>query len=182
MGRLMWFSQIFCLSFMLLQFRVQSSSPSQSSLDSPPHLCRPEELSALLDFKSTTNLELETWNKSIDCCLWEGITCDKTKGHVIGLNLSGRMIEANLTTNSSLFRLEKLQSLNLAYNDFSYPNISFGFDHWKNLTYLDLSYSGYMDGYLLFEIFLLPKLVYSISHKIVVCILTTQSFNCLCIT
>ncbi|GLT35553.1 hypothetical protein SLA2020_099960 [Shorea laevis] len=51
MGRLIWFSQILCLSFMLLQFQVQTSPPSQSSLDSPPHLCRPEELSALLTFK-----------------------------------------------------------------------------------------------------------------------------------
>ncbi|GLU15151.1 hypothetical protein SLE2022_316690 [Rubroshorea leprosula] len=56
MGRLIWFSQILCLSFILLQFRVRSSSPSQSSLDSPPHLCHPEERSALLDFKSTTNM------------------------------------------------------------------------------------------------------------------------------
>ncbi|GLT59275.1 hypothetical protein SLA2020_321040 [Shorea laevis] len=93
MGSLIWFSQILCLSFMLLQFQVQTSPPSQSSLDSPPHLCRPEELSALLPFKSTTNLSggnfrtprpiKQTWNKSKDCCLWEGITCDKMKGHVI---------------------------------------------------------------------------------------------------
>ncbi|GLT26010.1 hypothetical protein SLA2020_011020 [Shorea laevis] len=82
------------------------------------------------------------------------------KGHVIGLDLSWNCLEANLTTNSSLFRLEKLQSLNLAYNDFSYPNLSFGFDRWKSLTYLNLSDSGYEYGSFLFdEIFLLPKLV-----------------------
>ncbi|GLT39476.1 hypothetical protein SLA2020_136640 [Shorea laevis] len=170
MGRLIWFSQILCLSFMLLQFRVQNSSPSQSSLDSPPHLCRPEERSALLDFKSTTNLMeyclftprpiIQTWNERKDCCLWEGITCDRRKGHVIGLDLSRNCLEANLTTNDSLFRLEKLQSLNLSDNYFHYPNISFGFDRWKSLTYLNLSNAGYMDGSLLFdEIFLLPKLV-----------------------
>ncbi|GLT38713.1 hypothetical protein SLA2020_129430 [Shorea laevis] len=169
MGSLTWFSQILCLSFMLLQFRVQSSSPSQSSLASPPHLCRPEERSALLDFKSTTNLAksyydssdiIQTWNESKDCCSWEGITCDKPKGHVIGLDLSSNCLEANLTTNSSLFRLEKLQSLNLAYNEFSYPNISFGFHNWKSLTYLNLSNAGSMDGSLLFdEISLLSKLV-----------------------
>ncbi|GKV33192.1 hypothetical protein SLEP1_g41728 [Rubroshorea leprosula] len=170
MGSLIWFSQILCLSFMLLQFRVQSSSPSQSSLDSSPHLCRPEERSALLDFKSTTNLVdnwfctprpiIQTWNESKDCCSWEGIACDKRNGHVIGLDLSSNCLEANLTTNSSLFRLEKLQSLNLAYNYFRYPNLSFGFDRWKSLTYLNLSRSGYMNGSFLFdEIFLLPKLV-----------------------
>ncbi|GKV33129.1 hypothetical protein SLEP1_g41670 [Rubroshorea leprosula] len=171
MGRLIWFSQILCLSFMLLQFRVQSSSPSQSSLDSPAHLCRPEERSALLDFKSTANLVdfcslfpprpiIQTWNEGSDCCLWEGITCDKRNGHVTGLDLSNNCLEANLTTNSSLFRLEKLQSLNLAYNNFSYHNLSFGFDRWKSLTYLNLLSSGYMDGSLLFDgIFLLPKLV-----------------------
>ncbi|GLT35519.1 hypothetical protein SLA2020_099650 [Shorea laevis] len=172
MGRLIWFSQILCLSFMLLQFRVQSSSPSQSSLDSPPHLCRPEERSALLDFKSTINWVgfcfvdatprpiIQTWKESKDCCSWEGITCDKVKGHVIGLDLSRSCLRANLTANSSLLRLEKLQSLNLAYNDFSYPNLSFGFDRWKSLTYLNLSWSGYMDSSLLVdEIVLLSQLV-----------------------
>ncbi|GKV50358.1 hypothetical protein SLEP1_g57066 [Rubroshorea leprosula] len=170
MGRLIRFSQILCLSFMLLQFRVQSSSPFQSSLDSSPHLCRPEERSALLDFKSTTNLVdnwfctprpiIQTWNESKDCCSWEGIACDKRNGHVIGLDLSSNCLEANLTTNSSLFRLEKLQSLNLSDNYFHYPNISFGFNRWKSLTYLNLSGSGYMYGSLLFdEIFLLSKLV-----------------------
>ncbi|GKV14826.1 hypothetical protein SLEP1_g25640 [Rubroshorea leprosula] len=167
MGMLIWFSQILCLSFILLQFRVRSSSPSQSSLDSPPHLCHPEERSALLDFKSTTNMVegclgtpiIQTWNESIDCCLWEGITCDKPKDHVIGLDLSSNCLEADLTTNSSLFRLEKLQSLNLSHNNFSFPNISFGFHRWKSLTYLNLSTLGYMDGSLLFEISLVSKLV-----------------------
>ncbi|GLT59095.1 hypothetical protein SLA2020_319340 [Shorea laevis] len=168
MGSLIWFSQILCLSFMLLQFQVQSSSPSQSSVDSPPLLCRPEERSALLDFKSTTNLRtycfvtprliIQTWNESKDCCLWEGITCDKMKGHVIGLDLSSNCLKADLTTNSSLFGLEKLQSLSLSDNYFHYPNISFGFNRWKSLTYLNLS--RYMDGSLPFdEIFLLSKLV-----------------------
>ncbi|GLT35521.1 hypothetical protein SLA2020_099670 [Shorea laevis] len=174
MASLIRFSQILCLSFMLLRFRVQSSSsPSQSSPDSSPHLCPPEERSALLDFKSTTDLAVEclvhdgvidlitqTWNESKDCCLWKGITCDKVKGHVIGLDLRNKCLEANLTTNSSLFRLVKLQSLNLAYNYFHYPNISFGFNRWKRLRYLDLSGSRYMYGSLLFdEISLVPKLV-----------------------
>ncbi|GLT25996.1 hypothetical protein SLA2020_010900 [Shorea laevis] len=169
MASLIRFSQILCLCFMLLQFRVQSSSPSQSSSDSSPHLCHPEERSALLDFKSTTNLVecyfrssdiIQTWNESKDCCSWEGITCDKWNGHVIGLDLSSSCLEANLTTNSSLFGLEKLQSLNLSHNCFHYPNISFGFDRWKSLTYLNLSDSVCMDGSFLFdEIFLLSKLV-----------------------
>ncbi|GKV33097.1 hypothetical protein SLEP1_g41641 [Rubroshorea leprosula] len=153
---------------MLLRFRVQSSSPSQSSPNSSPHLCRPEERSALLDFKSTTDIIdfslctpiIQSWNESKDCCSWEGIACDKRNGHVIGLDLSSNCLEANLTTNSSLFRLEKLQSLNLSHNYFLYPNISFGFNRWKSLKYLNLSDSGDMSGSLLFdEIFLLPKLV-----------------------
>ncbi|GKV14925.1 hypothetical protein SLEP1_g25726 [Rubroshorea leprosula] len=154
---------------MLLRFRVQSSSPSQSFPDSSPHLCRPEERSALLDFKSTTDLVedcevsrgmIQTWNESEDCCSWEGITCDKVKGHVIGLDLGRNCLEANLTTNSSLFHLEKLQSLDLSHNYFHYPNISFGFGRLKSLTYLNLADSGYMDDSLLFdEIFSLSKLV-----------------------
>ncbi|GKV14920.1 hypothetical protein SLEP1_g25721 [Rubroshorea leprosula] len=170
MASLIRFSQILCLSFMLLRFRVQSASPSQSSPHSSPHLCRPEERSALLDFKSTTtNLTeycddpshiIQTWDESKDCCLWKGITCDKVKGHVIGLDLSWNCLKANLTANSSLFRLEKLQSLNLSGNYFHYPNSSFGLNRWKSLTDLNLESSGYMYGSLLFdEIFLLPKLV-----------------------
>ncbi|GLU19130.1 hypothetical protein SLE2022_353950 [Rubroshorea leprosula] len=168
MGRLIWFSQILCLSFMLFQFRVQSPSPSQSSPDSPPHVCHPEERSVLLDFKSTTALgvylgaphqKMETWKRSIDCCLWEGITYDKMEGHLIGLDLSWNWIEANLTANGSLSCLEKLQRLNLVYNKFSYLNLSFGFHRWESLTSLNLSASEYVDGSLLFEIFLLPKLV-----------------------
>ncbi|GLT35554.1 hypothetical protein SLA2020_099970 [Shorea laevis] len=82
------------------------------------------------------------------------------KGHVIGLDLSSNCLKANLTTNSSLFRLEKLQSLNLADNYFHYPSISFGFDRWKSLTYLNLSDSRYMDAFLLSnEVSLLSKLV-----------------------
>ncbi|GKV33116.1 hypothetical protein SLEP1_g41659 [Rubroshorea leprosula] len=155
---------------MLLRFRVQSSSPSQSSPDSSPHWCRPEERSALLDFKSTTNfLEycfgtprpiIKTWKESKDCCLWEGIKCDKVKGQVIGLDLSRNCLEANLTTTSSLFHLEKLQSLNLSRNYFHYPNISFGFNRWKSLRNLNLSASTYFDGSLpVDEIFLLLKLI-----------------------
>ncbi|GLT59096.1 hypothetical protein SLA2020_319350 [Shorea laevis] len=165
MGRLIWFSQILCLSFMLLQFRVQSSSPSQSSLDSSPHLCRSKERSALLDFKSTIcdyydTTIFQTWNESKDCCLWEGITCDMRKGHVIGLDLSSSSLTVDLTTNSSLFRLEKLQSLNLSGNLLYFSNNSFGFHRWKSLTYLNLSDLSYMDGSLLFyEIFWPPNLV-----------------------
>ncbi|GKV14911.1 hypothetical protein SLEP1_g25713 [Rubroshorea leprosula] len=71
---------------------------------------------------------IQTWDKSEDCWLWEGITCDK--------------------------------SLNLSRNYFQYPNISFGFNRWKSLTYLNLSDSGFMDGSpLLDEISLLSKLV-----------------------
>ncbi|GKU93464.1 hypothetical protein SLEP1_g7059 [Rubroshorea leprosula] len=123
MGSLIWFSQILCLSFILLRFRVQSSSPSQSSLNSPPHLCHPEEHSALLDFKSTTNMVedcfgvtprpiIQTWNERKDCCLWEGITCDKVKELRF---LSLDFVNMSLVVPSSLLNLtSSLEHLSLS--------------------------------------------------------------------
>ncbi|GKV14823.1 hypothetical protein SLEP1_g25637 [Rubroshorea leprosula] len=165
MGRLIWFSQILCLCFILLHFHAQCSSLSPNS---PAHLCRPQEHFALLDFKTTifvrnctgyVRYTIQSWNESIDCCLWEGITCNKMTGHVVGLNLSENCIAANITSNSSLFLLKKLQSLNLGGNYFSYPNISFGFQSWKSLIYLNLTDTGLIHSSLLFEISLLSKLV-----------------------
>ncbi|GKV49918.1 hypothetical protein SLEP1_g56641 [Rubroshorea leprosula] len=155
MGRLIWFSQILCLSFMLLQFRVQSSSPSQSSLDSLLHLCRPEERSALLDFKSTTTNVfndvthgLKTWNKSIDCCLWEGITCDKTKD--FGNNrLTGPIDHVEMPNII-------LQNVYLFNNEISGSIPSFFFDL-VNLTSVDLS-SNNLTGTITAT--MLSKLVY----------------------
>ncbi|WMV11870.1 hypothetical protein MTR67_005255 [Solanum verrucosum] len=56
---------------------------------------------------------------SMDCCRWDGITCDGFTGHVIGLDLSCSRLEGTIHPNSSLFQLRHLQTLDLSANDFS---------------------------------------------------------------
>ncbi|XP_044484984.1 receptor-like protein 7 [Mangifera indica] len=133
-------------------------------------LCSPDQSSALLQFKqlfsftngSSFNCEyfpdqpvcqgacpsspkIKSWKKDTDCCLWDGITCDNVTGHVIGLDLSCNWLLGNIPSNSSLFLLSHLQSLNLAFNDFNYSQVSSSFNCFPNLTHLNLSNSNFFD-------------------------------------
>nr|GEW75989.1 leucine-rich repeat-containing protein [Tanacetum cinerariifolium] len=58
------------------------------------------------------------WNTSTDCCNWNGVTCDRSTGDVIGIDISCGMLNGTIHPNSSLFNLPHLQKLNLAYNYF----------------------------------------------------------------
>ena len=119
-------------------------------------LCHDDESSALLQFKEnfnvnacidpfahpkTTSWKLEGVNK--DCCSWEGVKCDNDTGHVIGLDLSSSCLYGSMLSNSSLFRLVQLQSLNLAYNHFKSSQIPPGFSHLSRLMYINLSSSSF---------------------------------------
>ncbi|BAT84072.1 hypothetical protein VIGAN_04134400, partial [Vigna angularis var. angularis] len=90
-------------------------------------------------FNPATSKKLVYWNQSSDCCQWNGVTC--SKGGVIGLDLSEEFIFGGLD-NSSLFELEYLQRLNLAYNDFN-SSIPVNFGKLKSLRYLNLSNAGF---------------------------------------
>jgi uncharacterized protein YjbI with pentapeptide repeats len=94
-----------------------------------------------LPFDPTTSNKLVKWNQSVDCCSWEGVTCHE--GRVIGLDLTNEFILGGLDESSSLFRLQHLQSLNLAYNDFNSSHIRSEFGKLANLNYLNLSYAGF---------------------------------------
>ncbi|KAK3411718.1 hypothetical protein EUGRSUZ_I00468 [Eucalyptus grandis] len=114
------------------------------SLASTQPRCHEDERSALLEFKTTfftkkhpcchvkytrTPVEqskVEFWNASegktqSDCCSWTGVECDKVSGHVIGLDLSCSCLSGKINSNTSIFRLLRLRSLNLALNDFNCP-------------------------------------------------------------
>uniref|UniRef100_A0A2N9H5N2 Leucine-rich repeat-containing N-terminal plant-type domain-containing protein n=1 Tax=Fagus sylvatica TaxID=28930 RepID=A0A2N9H5N2_FAGSY len=69
-------------------------------------------------YNSTLSTKLVSWNESIDCCSWEGVTCSDV-GRVVGVNLDSESISGGLHNSSSLFRLQYLQSLSLADNYFS---------------------------------------------------------------
>ncbi|XP_057723241.1 receptor-like protein 7 [Arachis stenosperma] len=84
-----------------------------------------------------------SWNNNTDCCEWDGVTCDTTSGHVIGLDLSCSMLEGEFHPNSTLFHLTHLQQLNLAFNHFSHSPIYPGIGNLVSLTHLNLSYSSF---------------------------------------
>ncbi|XP_028080586.1 receptor-like protein Cf-9 homolog [Camellia sinensis] len=83
------------------------------------------------------------WNQSSDCCSWEGVTCDWSNGHVIGLDLSCSQLQGTIQPNTTLFHLRHLQTLNLAFNDFNFSTISPDFGSFPSLTHLNLSFSNF---------------------------------------
>ncbi|XP_034695041.1 receptor-like protein 7 [Vitis riparia] len=95
-----------------------------------------------LTFKPNVSVKLVTWNESVGCCSWGGVTWD-SNGHVVGLDLSSELISGGFNSSSSLFSLQHLQSLNLANNSFNSSQIPSGFDKLGNLTYLNLSDGGF---------------------------------------
>ncbi|KAF5462700.1 hypothetical protein F2P56_018686 [Juglans regia] len=99
------------------------------------------QLKNSLIFDNALSTKLVHWNKSIDCCSWEGVTCNK--GRVIGLDLTNDSISCRLDNSSSLFKLEYLQNLNLAYNNFSSSEIPSEINKLSNLVYLNLSNTGF---------------------------------------
>ncbi|XP_059436520.1 receptor-like protein 34 [Corylus avellana] len=99
------------------------------------------QLKHSLVFDSASSTKLVHWNPSVDCCSWEGVTC--SDGRVIYLNLTHESISSGLDNSSSLFRLEYLQNLSLAYNNFENSEIPSEFDKLTNLSYLNLSNAGF---------------------------------------
>ncbi|XP_062167101.1 receptor like protein 22-like [Alnus glutinosa] len=99
------------------------------------------QLKNSLVFSSDSSTKLVNWNQSADCCLWEGVKCKE--GHVIALDLTNESIHDGLNNLSSLFQLQHLQSLNLAYNNFNGSPIPSEFDKLTALRYLNLSYAGF---------------------------------------
>ena len=85
----------------------------------------------------------ESWKKGSDCCSWDGVTCDKVTGHVIGLDLSCSWLYGTIHSNSTLFLFPHLRRLNLAFNDFNGSSISAGFGRFSTLTHLNLSSSEF---------------------------------------
>ncbi|XP_027356300.1 receptor-like protein 53 [Abrus precatorius] len=154
------FQIILCLQYLLFDFPAFSSSQ---------FICHPDQSSALLQFKNSlvTNtiyacdesLKIATWKNGTDCCSWLGVTCNTLSGHVIGLNLSCEGLQGIIHSNSTLFHLSHLQTLNLSFNvlsQFQFPS-QFG-GMFMSLKHLDLSYS-YIRGEIPSEISQLSKLV-----------------------
>ncbi|CAB78430.1 putative disease resistance protein [Arabidopsis thaliana] len=61
----------------------------------------------------------ETWRNKTDCCSWNRVSCDPKTGKVVELDLMSSCLNGPLRSNSSLFRLQHLQSLELSSNNIS---------------------------------------------------------------
>ncbi|XP_059066635.1 receptor-like protein EIX2 [Cryptomeria japonica] len=112
---------------------------------SPAIACPFPERNLLLDFKAAVVDEYNTltsW-QGFNCCTWRGVGCNLRTGHVSGLYLSGYKLKGNNT--SSLFQLAQLEHLDLSDNlfkgKFSPPHNR----KLKSLTFLDLSFAGYVN-------------------------------------
>ncbi|CAL5394631.1 unnamed protein product [Camellia sinensis] len=144
---------IFVLHQFLLLFLLSFSSFSTSAR----HTCLEDQRFSLLQFKTTFTItanasvlcesdshpKMVFWNESNDCCSWEGVTCDWSNGHVIGLDLSCSQLQGTIQPNTTLFHLRHLQTLNLAFNDFNFSTISPDFGSFPSLTHLNLSCSNF---------------------------------------
>lgn len=148
------------LVFVLIFLNTFASSKRQL-------LCPPEQRNALLKFKSeftsscnfsTSYPRTESWAIQSDCCYWDGITCEATSGEVIELDLSCSCFQGQLSSESSLFKLQKLRVINLAYNDFSSSVIPTQFGILFELRRLNLS-NSWLSGQIPTELLHLTKLM-----------------------
>ncbi|XP_059066627.1 probable inactive leucine-rich repeat receptor kinase XIAO [Cryptomeria japonica] len=112
---------------------------------SPAFACPLPERNLLLDFKAAVVDEdntLFSWH-GFNCCTWRGVSCNLRTGHVSRLDLSGFNLEGNIS--SSLFQLARLEHIDLSDNlfkgKFSPPHNR----KLKSLTFLDLSFAGYVN-------------------------------------
>ncbi|KAL1307814.1 hypothetical protein AAHE18_17G060500 [Arachis hypogaea] len=145
-----------CYILLLLLLLLHNPSSSCSSV---LPLCNHHDNSNLLQFKNSFSIntslykgwpglsscynKIASWKNGTDCCEWDGVTCDTTSGHVIGLDLSCSMLQGEFRPNSTLFQLTHLQQLNLAANDFSDSPIHPGIGDLVSLTHLNLSCSSF---------------------------------------
>lgn len=132
--------------------------------------CLPGQSSILLQLKqeftfknpfyedSTSYPKMKTWKAGSDCCSWDGVRCSKKTGGVESLDLSIGGLQGPLHPNSSLFSLNQIQRLNLAYNNFSLCSIPSEFGQLSRLTYLNLSSCNF-SGFVPYEIWQLTKLI-----------------------
>ncbi|MED6208459.1 hypothetical protein PIB30_045251 [Stylosanthes scabra] len=115
--------------------------------------CHEDESSALLKFKESFVIsksasqnpfsypKTSSWIPTTDCCSsWHGVECDELTGHVTGLDLSSSQLYGSMDSNSTLFSLVHLQSLDLSDNNFNHSQIPPTIGDLSQLRYLNLSH------------------------------------------
>ncbi|KAM7481248.1 hypothetical protein LguiB_005831 [Lonicera macranthoides] len=150
-------SYLFMFMLMRLLFLLHTFHPVMvtKSYSSAQPLCHNNEHAALIQFKQSLSLrenasgdpfaypKVASWKlgRDADCCTWDGVKCDQDTGHVIGLVLNSSFLYGSIDSNSSLFNLVHLQTLNLADNDFNYSRIPSEIIRFSMLSTLNLSLS-----------------------------------------
>ncbi|KAL1193299.1 Receptor-like protein 8 [Cardamine amara subsp. amara] len=121
--------------------------------------CFEKERKGLLELKkylmsrsreSELNYVLSSWNNDTksDCCLWEGIECNRTSGQIIGLSIVAFICNENCLLNLSLLHpFEEVRSLKLSLGKFNgfIDNVE-GYKSLRklrNLKILDLSANSF---------------------------------------
>ncbi|CAH8381196.1 unnamed protein product [Eruca vesicaria subsp. sativa] len=108
-------------------------------------VCNPQDQESLLWFSSNVSSSVSplNWNLSIDCCSWEGITCDDTpESHVTTISLPLRGLSGNLS--ASVQNLHRLSHLDLSHNLLSGPIPPGFFSALDQLMVLNLSYNSFI--------------------------------------
>ncbi|XP_039070975.1 receptor-like protein 9DC1 [Hibiscus syriacus] len=192
MGKFTWLHQILSLLLMLFFHSVFHCSLGLSSSSiNQTHLCSPVHHLALIQFNNTLSIgdspshflchgtsypKTKSWNENTDCCTWDGVTCDKATGKVISLDLSCSKLAGSLSPNTTLFRLQGLRRLNLAYNDFNGELIPSGISQLVSLTHLNLS-GNLFSGLVPSDISLLSKLISLVLSRTSCCGLKIDSHS-----
>nr|XP_017251217.1 PREDICTED: receptor-like protein 12 [Daucus carota subsp. sativus] len=145
--------------FLILMHILYAIAKSNVLPQATVTLCHDHERSALLQFKQSLSLnksasydpsaypKTESWKASgefsSDCCSWYGVECDDTTGYVVGLHLGSSLLYGPLRSNSTIFSLVHLQTLNLADNNFRTSPIPPEIAQLSSLINLNLSLSGF---------------------------------------
>ncbi|KAL5548576.1 hypothetical protein UlMin_003807 [Ulmus minor] len=162
-----WFSWLYYLSLLFVFHCHALKSSSSLSFPPPPALCHPDESSALLRFKNSFFIDMNPqlnfcipesftflssdhdynpktafWNSTTDCCSWDGVTCDKVTGHVIGIDLACAglrgVFPANNSFSSQFGKFSSLTHLDLSYSK-SFGQVPQEISYLSKLVTLDLS-------------------------------------------
>ncbi|CBI18143.3 unnamed protein product, partial [Vitis vinifera] len=159
--RILVFLWLFFLPLCSVLFRIHIALVSGECLGGS-RLCLEDEKSMLLQlknslkFKSNVSMKLVTWNESVGCCSWEGVTWD-SNGHVVGLDLSSELISGGFNSSSKASIFQNLTRINLSHNHLTGPIPSSHLDGLVNLVTLDLSKNS-LNGSLPMPLFSLPSL------------------------
>ena len=84
---------------------------------------------------------LSSWSNHKDCCIWDGVFCDKKIGRVSELHLNNSRLGGEIS--GSLLQLEHLNYLDLSDNDFNCTLIPTFLGSMFSLTHLDLSRANF---------------------------------------